>query len=329
MKRVFILSLLWCASASAQPAGAQAETLFRQGRQLLAAGKVAEACTAFDESQRLEPATTTLLNLAGCREKNGQLATAWGLFLDAARQTRGADNKAQRELHDVATERAKKLEPRVSKLSVNVPQGSMVEGLEVMRGTERIDAAMWNRALPIDGGTYTISAKAPGSGTWSTQVTVAAEGDTRTVDIPDLKSLPRDLAPAPEPTPTPTPPPAAVPIAPPPVPTHTALSHRSYVPAIAVGATSVALLGAGLGFELWGQSKYDDAKAATVQAQRDSLESAANTRRYVAEGLAVAGVVGAGATVWLFLRGHDEHPPQETRIEIVPTATGFLVQGSY
>ena len=328
MKRVFILPLLWCASASAQPAGAQAEALFRQGRQLLAAGKVAEACTAFDESQRLEPAITTLLNLAGCREKNGQLATAWGLFLDAERQTRGTDNKAQRELHDVAAGRAKKLEPRVSKLSVNVPQGSMVDGLEVTRGTERIDSAMWNRALPIDGGTYTISAKAPGSGTWSTQVTVATEGDTKTVDVPDLKSLPRDLTPTPTPTPKPTP--AAVPVAPPRVPTHPRdESHGSYVPAIAVGAASVAMLGAGLGFELWGESKYDDAKVATVQTQRDSLESAANTRRYAAEGLAVAGIVGAGATVWLFLRSHGEQPPRESRIEIVPTATGFLVQGRY
>lgn len=326
MKRAVILSLLWCAAASAQPAGAQAEMLFRQGRELLAAGKVAEACTAFEESQRLDPATTTLLNLAACREKNGQLATAWGLFLEAERQTRGSDNKAQLKLHDVAADRAKKLEPRVSKLSVNVPQASTVDGLEVTRGTDRIDAAMWNRALPIDGGTYTISAKAPGSGTWSTQVTVATEGDTKTVDIPDLKSLPRDLTAAPPPASTTAP----APVAPAPVAPHpSAGSHGSHVPAIAVGAASVALLGAGLGFELWGESKYDDAKAATVQTQRDSLESAANTRRYAAEGLAVAGVAGAGVAVWLFLRSHGEHAPRESRIEIVPTATGFLVQGRY
>jgi hypothetical protein len=320
------MSLLWCASASAQPAGAQAETLFRQGRELLAAGKIAEACAAFDESQRLDPATTTLLNLAACREKNGQLATAWGLFLEAERQTRGSDNKAQLKLHEVAADRAKKLEPRVSKLSINVPQASTVDGLEVTRGTERIDAAMWNRALPIDGGTYTISARAPGSGTWSTQVTVATEADTKTVDIPDLKSLPRDLTPAPPPAP----PTAAAPVAPAPVAPHpSAGSHGSHVPAIALGTASVALLGAGFGFELWGESKYDDAKAATMQAHRDSLESAANTRRYAAEGLAVAGVVGAGVTVWLLLRGHGEQPARESRIEIVPTSTGLLVQGSY
>jgi hypothetical protein len=76
--------------------------LFRQGRDLLAAGKVAEACSAFEESQKLEPAVTTLFNLAGCREKLGQFATAWGLFLDTARQTRSAADAASQQLHDVA-----------------------------------------------------------------------------------------------------------------------------------------------------------------------------------------------------------------------------------
>lgn len=33
----------------------------------------------------------------------------------------------------------------------------------------------------------------------------------------------------------------------------------------------------------------------------------ANTRRYVAEGLAVAGVASAGIAVWLFVRGSGEH----------------------
>src|SRR4051812_29728499 len=64
--------------ASAQPAqsaGAQAEAMFREGRTLLAAGKIAEACAAFEASHKLEPAMSTLMNLAACRERNGQLAT--------------------------------------------------------------------------------------------------------------------------------------------------------------------------------------------------------------------------------------------------------------
>src|SRR5215813_3345462 len=103
MNRVIaVVFVLWCSAALAQPAGAQAEVLFRQGRDLLAAGKVAEACSAFEESQKLEPAVTTLLNLAGCREKLGQLATAWGMFLQAVRETRAAPDDDKQQLHDLA-----------------------------------------------------------------------------------------------------------------------------------------------------------------------------------------------------------------------------------
>jgi tetratricopeptide (TPR) repeat protein len=193
IRAIAIVVVMWSSAALAQPASAQAEALFRQGRDLMAAGRVAEACSAFDESQKLEPEVTTLLNVAACREKLGQFATAWGLFLDAARQTRSASDAATQQLHNVAQAHAEKLESRVSKLTINVPQRSQVDGLEIARGTERVSAGLWNRALPIDGGTYTITARAPGANQWSTQITVAAESDTRTIEIPDLRNLPRDL----------------------------------------------------------------------------------------------------------------------------------------
>ena len=172
---IAITVITWSSAVRAQPVGAEAEVLFREGRDLIAAGKLAEACSAFDESEKLEPAVTTLLNLAACREKLGQLATAWGLFLDAARQTRSASNATNQQLHDVAQARAQKLEPRVSKLTINVPLQSQFDGLEIALGAERVDAGLWNRALPIDGGTYAITARAPGANQWSTQVTVPAQ----------------------------------------------------------------------------------------------------------------------------------------------------------
>jgi len=322
--RVIMLALLWSASASAQSAGAQAEALFRQGRQLLDAGKTAEACSAFAESQRLEPAVTTLVNLAACREKNGQLATAWGLFLDVERQTRESSKASDRQLHGVAVDRAKKLEPRISKLTINVPQSNAVDGLEVSRGTDKVDAAMWNRALPIDGGTYNIVAKAPGSSTWTTEITIGNEGDTKSVDVPDLRSLPRDLTP-PKPAPTNPAPTEASQLE---EPEPAVQAHASRTPAIITGAASVALVGAAIGFELWGESKYDAAKAA-MGAQRTSLEDAANTRRYAAEGFAVAGLVGAGVTTWLLLRHHDDEPARESSLEVAPTGTGFVVMGVF
>jgi len=170
----------------AQPSAAQAETLFRQGKDLMAAGKLAEACAAFDISQKLDPTVTTLLNQANCREKNGQLATAWGLFLAAARQTSAASDAAGQRIHAVAVDRAGKLEPRLSTLRVDVPDVSRIGGLEILRDGEVVAQVTWNRPLPIDGGTYQISARAPGNAEWSSTVVVAAERDARTLEIPRL-----------------------------------------------------------------------------------------------------------------------------------------------
>ncbi len=327
MKRaIAVVFLLWSSTALAQPAGAQAEVLFRQGRDLLAAGKIAEACSAFEESQKLEPAVTTLLNLAGCREKLGQIATAWGLFLEAARQTRSAADATSEQFHDVARARAQKLEPRVSRLTINVPQKSQVDGLEITRDKERIDAGLWNRALPIDGGVYTVTARAPGANPWSTLVTVGGEGDTRTIEIPDLRNLPRDLTPSTAAASSPPTRPAPVIPA---IERTLARSHPSPTVPIVLGAGVLALLGGGLGLELSAESKYDAAKSEMVsQPRRDSLYDAANTRRYVAEGLAVSGIAVAGAAVWVYLHG-DNRPPNTTSLHIVPSPAGLAVAGRF
>ena len=109
---------LWPARAQAQDA-AQAETLFTKAKRLMAEGRIAEACTAFEGSFRKEAAISTLLNLADCREKNRQLASAWNHFLAAERRTR--NDPAQLALNRTASARAAALEPRLSYLTINVP----------------------------------------------------------------------------------------------------------------------------------------------------------------------------------------------------------------
>ncbi|MFO0759346.1 MAG: hypothetical protein U0359_22830 [Byssovorax sp.] len=55
---------------------AAAEAAFEAGRELMRQGKVPEACAKFDESLRLDRALGTLLNLAMCEEKKGDVGAA-------------------------------------------------------------------------------------------------------------------------------------------------------------------------------------------------------------------------------------------------------------
>jgi hypothetical protein len=306
--------------ARAQSSTAQAETLFRQGKDLIAHGKIAEACAAFDASQKLDPTIATLLNQASCREKNGQLATAWGLFLDAERQSRAATDDATRQLHQVAIDHAAKLEPRLSTLTITVAPENRVGGLEILRNHEPVDPGAWSKALPVDGGTYQITARAPGNADWSSTITVGVEHDAKAIETPKLKA-------------------AAL------QPSHPATSSlvgateppRSRVLPLAFGITAVGLVGGAAGFELWARSAYDQSKREPDNAKQDSLWHSANTRRYLAEGLGVAGIACAGVAVWSYLRGGEPEATststQASRLIVEPVVgsdrAGLVVGGQF
>ncbi|HEY4118219.1 MAG TPA: tetratricopeptide repeat protein, partial [Byssovorax sp.] len=167
-----VLILASTSPALAQPASAESAVLFKEAQALMAQGRYAEACDAFDASQRLDPTPNTALNQANCREKNDQLATAWGEFLVVERSTRAASDDDGKRTHRVAAEHAGKLEARLSTLTVRVPDDVRIGGLEILRGTEAVDPALWGKAIPVDGGTYKVVARAPGNAEWATTITV-------------------------------------------------------------------------------------------------------------------------------------------------------------
>jgi len=309
--------------AHAQSSTAQAETLFRQGKDLIAHGKIADACAAFDASQKLDPTLATLLNQASCREKNGQLATAWGLFLDAERQSRAATDDATRQLHQVATDHAAKLEPRLSTLTITVPAENRVGGLEILRNNELVDPGAWNKALPVDGGTYQITARAPANADWSSTITVGVENDAKTIETPKLKAA--ALQPSHATGPGSPPHPAA------------AEHQRSKLLPRVLGGAALGLVGGAVGFELWASSTYNQSKREPDNARQDSLWHSASTRRYVAEGLGVAGIACAGVAVWLYLRGGDQERTstvrQASRLFVEPILgndrAGLALEGRY
>jgi hypothetical protein len=108
------------------------------------------------------------------------------LFLDAARQTAARTEAKSQRMHRVARSRADRLHPQLSTLRIDVPAAHVTEGLEVLRNGVIVAKASWNEVLPIDGGTYLISARAPGRVEWSETVTIATERDAKIVHVPVL-----------------------------------------------------------------------------------------------------------------------------------------------
>jgi len=115
-----------------------------------------------------------------------------------------------------------------------------------------------------------------------------------------------------------------------PQPTQAPARSSSQLVPLVVGVGALALLGASLGFDLWGDSTYSDAKAEmTSQARRDSLYNSANDKRYAAEGLVVAGAATAGIAIWLYLRHSDDERSAATASRLVVTSNGLAIAGGF
>jgi hypothetical protein len=206
-------ALLFPDRAHAQSAGdkAAAEALFDEGKRLVDAGKFADACPKFEESQRLDAGLGTMLYLADCYERAGRTASAWATFREAAAVAKSA-GQADRE--QIARGRAEGLEPKLHRLALRVEDASdglTVERVETASGRrEQLSRATWGVALPIDPGTYRVTASAPGKTPWSSNVTIPPDAGTQTIAIPSLVAGAASEPPPPPKETTPPPPAEAV-----------------------------------------------------------------------------------------------------------------------
>ena len=250
------LGLVVVRPAEAQSAtdSAAAQALFEEARTLLKAGRAAEACPKLEESQRLDPGSGTLLNLARCYEQMGRVASAWNKYLEAASSAAAAGNAAR---ESEARQRAAALRPRLPKLVITVAsEAKDTPGLVVTRDGERVGAAQWGLAIPADPGDHTITASAPGRATWQAVTAVSGVGTTVAITVPALAVS----APEAPPTRAVTSAPAA---APPPVvvatePAPSGLGTRRTL-ALVAGGIGVVGIGVGTVFGLKSKSDHDEA----------------------------------------------------------------------
>jgi hypothetical protein len=306
LSRLALLALVVFASASTARADSPAEDAFREGRRLLAAGQVDEACARFAESYDMVASSGTLLNLALCHQTQGKTATAWKEYRAAARLAR---NQGREDRAAVADQSAQALESNLARISITAVEA--VTGLHVATETGPLGEGGLKVDVPIDPGTHKVTATAPGYLPWTATVEIK-EAQQLALQIPKLE---------PEPV---------LPAFVQPIDARSAEGRRSSV-GLYLGAGGVLLLATGTTLWSVAYTKLQSAKDACAQgcskADRDGRVSDIQTLKGVAVGTWIAGgaLAVASGVYFVLHRGKT----MKTTVALDPSHAGLLMGGSF
>lgn len=294
---------------------AVAEALYRQARELMAAGKLDEACPKFAESQRLDPATGTLLNLAACHEKQGKLASAWIEYSDAMV---GARRDGRDDRVEYARSRVAELEPKLSRMIIVLASDADVPGLTLELDGASIGHAVLGAATPVDPGEHQVRASAPGKKPQVFSVQIGAVADQQSLTVGRLEDAPPEpvvAAPAVAPPAATSAPPRGDELTERPIPTSVYIAGGvTLALAASAGATGLAYL-----------NKKDDYETLKTEKQHDKalLYGRANL------GLWIGAALGAGVTTYLYAT----RPARPHAVQVVPLlgpqVAGLGVSGGF
>lgn len=181
------LTLAFAGTAHAQSTAALAETLYQEGKRLVAERNYEAACQKFAESYKLDPATGTLINLAACYESGGKYGTAWATFQEAlvAAKREGQDFRVK-----FATDHLAALEDKITRFVIHVAPAANAPGLEVRLDGQVVPFAAFGVPAPIDPGTHVIDVSAPGKKPARLELLANAPRTVVTANVPILENAP-------------------------------------------------------------------------------------------------------------------------------------------
>jgi hypothetical protein len=321
---------LFLVVSAARPVHAQqsqaalaAEALFDEAQKLVEQGKLKEACEKFAASQKLDPATGTLLNLAACHEKEGKTATAWLEYKDAEAQSSRAGDKQRVEY---ARKRIADIEKKLTRAAVIVQ--TPLDGMVVKLDGVELAREVWGTKIPMDPIEHKVEVTAPGMMPFKDVWTPSDGGN---LEIPPL---------SPEK-------PAVVEEPPPPPPPKEPESTSAFNMPLLVGGISAATVGvAGIvtavvfGITASNQAaerdKYCKPTGSAPQPCRDQRAFDADAAaRNAQTGMIVTGIIGivgiaAGATM---IALSPQKKPASTGLVVRPEAgpgyAGLLLGGTF
>ena len=178
--RALLLSIVVITGVANAQTPTPADAAFKRGRELLKAGKYADACVEFEHSQKLDPALGTEFNIAQCSEQIGKLARALEMYRDLAARDTKEDRKK------VVAESIPKLEARVPHLiaKITAPPAGFTLTYEAINSGLPPKPLEANKSIEIDFGEYELVARATGAPEWRQNIRIDTEAKTTTVDVP-------------------------------------------------------------------------------------------------------------------------------------------------
>jgi hypothetical protein len=281
-----LVAVTGATQASAQsnsPDVKAADALFASAKAAMDRGDFATACPRFAESQRLDPATGTILNMGECEARAGRLAQALAHYQTARAALPAGDFRIP-----FADQKIAGLLKQAPRLVIKAPAG---DNLHVLRDGVEVPAASIGVPVPVDPGAHVCTLRMAGHADTVVEVPLA-QGEERVVEL-----TPGAVEPA-RPSPTT--------VAPPPSSAARPDGKAQRTIGLALGAGGALALAVGTVFGLVAKSTYDSAlqhcpsgpaacePEGTSGGERAHSQASAATVSFVAAGV----LLGLGATVY-------------------------------
>lgn len=292
---------------------ARADQLFREAQQLSQKGQYAEACPKLAESQRLDPANGTILNLALCHESEGKTATAFKELTDLVAQL--STSKDDRQRAKLANEHLKALGTKLTRLTFDtsaLPSGATL----TLDGDPVVDPGA---SLPVDPGSHSVVARTAAKKSSTTVVESREPGVTKSVKLDALED---DAPPAA----------MAAPVAQPaPVELKPRSTSGQRVAGLVIGGVGLVGIGIGAGFGIRTFSLKSERNmhctGTVCDAEGIRLHDDAKSSATISTVGFIVGAVALVTGTVLFLTGKPQTTKPSTEARFLVTPDGFAIRG--
>ena len=127
----------------------KADALFKQGKKLMGEKRYADACSAFEESYKLDPGIGAQLNVAKCFEEWGKIGRAYTAYQAAEKLAKEANDPRVEKIHELV----EGLDTQVPRLTIKLPKDAPKE-LKVTLDMKVVTS--FGEPFVVDPGPHTI-----------------------------------------------------------------------------------------------------------------------------------------------------------------------------